>query len=171
LTADGPGGIIVFLFFLPIIIIVVSNVIYDVSAKSIREDLNAYAGITIIYSILAVFYFLLFIILNPTGSVSAELSQVNWAVATFALGSIGLESGYIFLYRAGWNISLGGMVCNILLAVSMLAVGFLLFRETVSLIQLLGVLLCMVGLIIIFQAGGDKKKSSAECPADESQGK
>lgn len=151
-----------FWFFLPILIIVASNVIYDVSSKSIREDLNAYAGTTIIYSILAVFYFLVFKILNPTGSIGVEWSQVNWAVVTFALGSIGLESGYIFLFRAGWKISLGGMVCNILLAMSMLMVGQLLFNETVSLSQYLGVLFCIVGLIIIFQAGCMHNSSEKE---------
>lgn len=151
-----------FWFFLPILIIVASNVIYDVSAKSIREDLNAYAGTTIIYSILAIFYFLVFEILNPAGSISVEWSQANWAVVTLALGSIGLESGYIFLYRAGWKISLGGMVCNILLAISMLVVGQFLFNETVSLSQYLGVLLCIVGLIIIFQAGCNKTSSQED---------
>ena len=140
------------LFYLPIIIVVASNVLYDVSAKSIREDLNAYAGTAIIYSILAIFNFLLFIILNPESPLIVELSYVNWAVAAFAIASIGLESGYIFLYRAGWNISLGGMVCNILLALSMLAVGQLLFNEMVSLRQYLGVLFCVAGLIIVFKA-------------------
>ena len=145
-----------FWFFLPVFIVVISNVIYDVSAKSIREDLNAYAGITIIYSILVVFYFFAFIVSSPSASISIELSKVNWAVLTFALATIGLESGYIFLFRAGWNISLGGMVCNVLLAMCMLVVGQLLFRETVSFIQYLGVVFCITGLILVFQAGGNK---------------
>lgn len=144
-----------FWFFLPILIVVASNVIYDISSKSIREDLNVYAGTTIIYSILAIFYFLVFKMLNPACSIITEWAHVNWAVVTLALASIGLESGYIFLYRAGWNISLGGMVCNILLAMSMLVVGHLLFNETVSLRQYLGVLLCIVGLIIVFRAGNE----------------
>ena len=147
------------LFFLPILIIVVSQVIYDVSAKAINEDLNAYAGTTIIYSILAVVYFILFLILSPEASISMEFSQINWAVATFALGSIGLESGYIFLYRAGWNISLGGMVCNILLAMCMLGVGYMFFNEVVSAVQLLGVALCLGGLIIVFKAGNSREKA------------
>ncbi|MCL1982651.1 MAG: hypothetical protein FWG53_06175 [Clostridiales bacterium] len=142
-----------FLFFLPILIIVVSNVVYDISSKSINEELNAYAGIAIIYSILAVFYFLLFEVLNPAAAISAEWSQFNWAVATFALASIGLESGYIFLYRAGWNISLGGMVCNVILAMCMVGVGQVFFHETVSLRQYAGVVFCIAGLVIVFRAG------------------
>lgn len=151
-----------FWFFLPILIIVASNVIYDVSSKSIREDLNAYAGTTIVYSILAIFYFLVFEILNPGGSIGAEWSHVNWAVVTFALASIGLESGYIFLFRAGWSISLGGMVCNILLAISMLLIGHLIFSETVSFRQCLGVVFCILGLIIIFKAESNKTSSEED---------
>lgn len=145
------------LFYLPVLIVVAANVIYDISSKSIPEELNAYAGITITYSILAIFNFLAFIILNPSASILAEWSQVNWAVVLFALTSVGLESGYIFLYRAGWNISLGGMVCNTLLAVCMLFVGRFLFSETVSIRQFLGVILCVAGLIIINRAGFRKE--------------
>jgi drug/metabolite transporter (DMT)-like permease len=158
-----------FWFFLPVFIVVVSNVIYDVSAKSIREDLNAYAGTTIIYLILVVFYFLAFMIFNPSASMSIEFSKVNWAVLTFAIATIGLESGYIFLYRAGWNISLGGMVCNVLLAMCMLVVGQLLFHETVSMIQYLGVIFCITGLILVFQAGGNKTSLSVEDIISEEQ--
>jgi len=142
-----------FLFYLPVLIVVAANVTYDISSKSIPEELNAYAGITITYSILAIFNFLAFKMLNPAASILAEWSQVNWAVVLFAVTSVGLESGYIFLYRAGWNISLGGMVCNTLLAICMLFVGRFLFSETVSSRQFLGVFFCVAGLIIINQAG------------------
>ena len=149
-----------FWFFLPILIIVVSNVVYDVSSKSIDEDLNAYAGTTIIYSLLAVFYLLLFTALSPEISIIGEWSHFNWAVVTFALGSIGLESGYIFLYRAGWNISLGGMVCNVLLALCMVGVGQLFFHETVTLKQYIGVVFCLAGLFIVFKAGSNSGRNT-----------
>lgn len=142
-----------FWLYLPVLIVVAANVTYDISSKSIPDGLNAYAGITITYSVLAVCNFLIFKIMNPANSIIAEWAQINWAVILLALASIGLESGYIFLYRAGWNISIGGMVCNILLVISMLIIGRLLFNETVSLRQFSGVLLCVAGLIIINHAG------------------
>lgn len=136
-------------YYLPVLIVVAANVTYDVSSKSIPEELNAFAGITITYSLLVVLNFILFQVLNPTGSLLAEFTQVNWAVVLFALASVGLESGYIFLYRKGWNLSLGGVVCNILLAICMVMIGFLAFHETVSAKQLFGVILCTAGLIVI----------------------
>lgn len=151
-----------FWFFLPVLIVVAGNVTYDISSKSIPDGLNVYAGITITYSILAISNFLVFKILNPASSIITEWAQVNWAIVLLALASIGLESGYVFLYRVGWNISIGGMVCNILLAISMLVIGPLLFNETVSLRQFLGVLLCIVGLIIVIQAGCKKTSSQKD---------
>ena len=144
-------------FYLPVLIVVAANVTYDISSKSIPEELNAYAGITITYSVLAVFNFLIFQIMNPAIPITVEWAQINWAVVLFALTSIGLESGYIFLYRAGWNISMGGLVCNTLLVICMLIVGRFLFSETVSFRQLLGVVLCVAGLIIINQASVRKE--------------
>jgi drug/metabolite transporter (DMT)-like permease len=128
--------------------------------------MNVYAGTTIIYSILAVFYFLVFVIFTPDAAIGAEWSKVNWAVVTFALGSIGLESGYIILYRAGWNISLSGMVCNILLAMCMLAVGFFLFHEIATPIQWIGIFLCFAGLIFVFIGGGNKTQPDEDNVSD-----
>ncbi len=142
-----------FSLYLPVLIVVIANVTYDISSKSIPEGLNAYAGVTITYSVLAIFNFLVFKIMNPKIPIIVEWAEINWAVVLFALASIGIEIGYILLYRAGWNISLGGMVCNTMLAICMLLVGRFLFSETASLIQLLGVILCVAGLIVINQAG------------------
>lgn len=149
-----------FWFYLPVLIVVAANVTYDISSKSIPDGLNAYAGITITYAVLAIFNFLVFKIMNPEIPIIVEWAQINWAVVLLAFTSIGLESGYIFLYRAGWNISLGGMVCNTLLAVCMLLVGLFLFSEAVSLRQFLGIILCVAGLIIINRAGF--KQASSE---------
>jgi len=136
-------------FYLPVFIVVIANVTYDISSKSIPEDINAYASVTISYSALAVFNFILFLVLNPTGSIISEIGYVNWAVIFFALASIGLESGYIFLYRVGWNISIGGLVCNILLAINMVVIGYLFYKEVISMKQIFGIILCIAGLIYI----------------------
>ncbi|MEL7654769.1 MAG: hypothetical protein AAGU75_02545 [Bacillota bacterium] len=138
-----------FWFYLPVFIIVAANVTYDTSSKSIPEDINAYASITISYLVLAVFNFIIFVVLNPTASLFSEIRYVNWAVIFFALASIGLESGYIFLYRAGWNISVGGLVCNILLAINMVLIGHLFYNEFISMRQIFGIILCVAGLIYI----------------------
>lgn len=138
-----------FLYFLPVLVVVVANVIYDICAKSIPDRLNPFAGLTLTYSILAVATFILFFILSPGASIITEMKEVNWAVFAFALTSVGLETGYILLFRAGWDISIGGLVCNIILAIALVFVGFSLFHEHITPRQIAGVILCLIGLIII----------------------
>ncbi len=137
------------LFYLPVLIVIGANIIYDVSSKAIPEKLNCYAAVTITYTVLACFNFILFLVLNPGDSILVEMTNINWAVFVFALMSVGLESGYIYLFRAGWNISIGSVVCNILLTVCMVTIGFLAFHENITLKQLIGMLFCVGGLLVI----------------------
>lgn len=153
------------LFYLPVLIVVCANIIYDISSKSIPEKLNCYAAVTITYAVLACFNFLLFLVLNPDDSILLEMSRINWAVLVFALMSVGLECGYIYLFRAGWNISVGSVVCNICLAVCMVLVGFLVFHETITLKQLAGVVLCVCGLFFINR--GEFREASGKEDPDE----
>lgn len=62
---------------------------------------------------------------------------------------MGLEFGYIQLYRAGWSVSVGPLVCNITLACVLLVIGVLLYKEVLHLPQILGMLLCVAGLVLI----------------------
>ena len=75
--------------------------------------------------------------------------QVNWTAFAFGLCLVGLEFGYIQLYRAGWSVSVGPLVCNITLACVLLVIGVLLYKEVLHLPQILGMLLCVAGLVLI----------------------
>ncbi len=62
---------------------------------------------------------------------------------------VGLEFGYICIYRAGWKMSVASLVANISLACVLLVVGLLLYREALTLKQAIGMGLCAVGMILI----------------------
>ena len=66
-----------------------------------------------------------------------------------ALAIVGLEVGYVFVYRAGWAVSTASVVANIGLALMLLAVGYFLYRENVSINQIVGIVVCMFGLVLI----------------------
>ena len=63
---------------------------------------------------------------------------------------MGLEAGYIYLYKAGWEISVGSLIASVLLAIALIAVGVLVYKEPISL-RKAGVILCLVGLYFINQ--------------------
>ena len=62
---------------------------------------------------------------------------------------MGLEIGYILLYRAGWKISSGALVANICLAFILIVIGALLYKEQITLRQVLGIGFCVVGLVLV----------------------
>ena len=62
---------------------------------------------------------------------------------------VGLEAGWIFAYKAGWQVSVGFIVQSAFLAVTLLVVGFFLYHEALTWNKLIGVAVCLAGLIII----------------------
>jgi len=50
----------------------------------------------------------------------------------YGITIVGLEVGFIQMYRAGWNISIGSLVANIILAVVLIIVGLLIYKDNIS---------------------------------------
>lgn len=148
------------LYFLPVIVIIAAVATYNISAKGIPGKINLFAGLFVTYSTMAIFAIIVFSA-SSGGETMIDIAKgVNWSVFTYGLAAVGIETGYILLYRAGWNISLGGVVCNILTVVSMITVGLLIFRESLDLKQIIGICFCVIGLIFINKDEFMKEKKS-----------
>jgi len=65
------------------------------------------------------------------------------------LSILGLEVGFLLAYRAGWNISMAGIVSASAVALVLIPVGLVVFKEKLTVFNLLGVLLCIVGLVMV----------------------
>ena len=79
----------------------------------------------------------------------ANLRHLNWANYLLGLAIIGLEGGFLYLYRTGWNVSVGPICSYCGVAIGLLIVGALLFHEQITLRQLVGTLLCLGGIALI----------------------
>ena len=84
-----------------------------------------------------------------SSDVVGEISKINWTSVILALAIVGLEVGYVFVYRAGWTISTASVVANIGLACVLIVLGYFLYRENVSINQIVGIVVCMFGLVLI----------------------
>lgn len=135
--------------YLPIILIVASNVFYHICSKETPAQINPFASLTVTYAVGLLTSLLLFWLTGKGSSLIAEYRHVNWAVVVFGLSIVGLEAGYIAMYKAGWNISTGSLIASVLLAIALIVVGALLYKEAITLRKLAGVLICLVGLYLI----------------------
>jgi drug/metabolite transporter (DMT)-like permease len=117
--------------------------------KSMPSDVNAFGALMVTYLVAAIISGIIFVFAVGPSNVGAELSKINWTSIILALAIVGLEVGYVFVYRAGWTVSTASVVANIGLACVLLVVGYFLYKENVSFNQILGIFVYMVGLILI----------------------
>ncbi|MBQ7278923.1 MAG: EamA family transporter [Clostridia bacterium] len=133
----------------PLLLIVGSNCFYHICAKSMPADVNPFASLTVTYLVGAALSALLFLGSAGFSRLGTELAKTNWTALVLGISIVGLEAGFVFLYRAGWKVSSGALVANICLAVALLFIGWLLYKESISPRQLLGVALCCAGLLLV----------------------
>ena len=133
----------------PILVVVAANTFYNICAKSVPENVNSFAALTVVYVIGAIVSLILFFITGEQKNFLAEVMKLNWASVVLGISVVALEFGYIAIYRAGWKITMASLVANISLAVVLLIVGVLLYKEAVSIKQIIGVFVCAAGLILI----------------------
>ena len=135
---------------LPLLLVVVSNSFYHIFAKFTSAKANPFLSLTVTYVVAAALSFLAFLLIGERKEgLLAEASKLNWASFALGVSIIGLELGYIYFYRAGWKVSIGSLVANVALACVLLLVGYLLFKETISLRQIIGMAVCALGLFLI----------------------
>ena len=129
--------------------VVAFNTFYQVAAKGMPSSNSTFANIVCVYMTATVLSVVMFFATEHSSGLLSEIRQTNWAPFVLGCSVVGLEYGFILLYRAGWKISLGSSVCNILLALVMLAIGVMFYKERISINQVLGIALCAAGLFFL----------------------
>ncbi|WP_407461989.1 EamA family transporter [Methanobrevibacter sp.] len=133
----------------PILLVILSNTVYNICTKSTPGNVNAFGTLMITYAVATILTALIFVFLVKPENVLTELSRVNWTSVVLGMAIVGLELAYIFAYRAGWKVSSASIVANIGLAIVLIFVGVILYGENISLKQLMGILICSIGLFLI----------------------
>ena len=138
-----------FSYVWPIALVVLSNRIYQICAKSLPAEINPLASLTITYLVAAASSAILYFALTKNPDIIHEYSKLNWVPFTFGLVLVGLEVGFIYAYKAGWPVSTASVVQSSFLAVALIIVGFLLYHETITWNKIAGVVICLIGLGLI----------------------
>lgn len=135
--------------YLPIFIVVLSNTIYHICAKSTSPGVNTFASLSVTYAVGAAASLVVYFITQKNADLLTEYRQLNWSSFALGLAIVGLEAGFILMYKAGWNVSTGQLVQSAFLAVVLLFVGFFLYKEPITARKLIGVAVCLAGLYLI----------------------
>ena len=138
-----------FQYYWPIGLLVISNVFYHITAKSLPEEVNSFFGMAITYLVGAAVSLVLFLILGDGASFSRQMEGINWAPFVLGLSVVGLEAGAIFMYKAGWEVSVGNIVQAIFVAIVLLIVGVLIYKEALTATKVAGIAVCLVGIYLL----------------------
>jgi len=133
----------------PIALVVCSNILYQICAKSVPNTINPLASLTVSYLVSAAVCALLYFLTTKNADLLREYSHLNWVPFALGVTIVGLEVGFIYAYKAGWPVSTAAIVQSAFLAVALVLVGYLLYHETVSASKLAGVFICLVGLVFL----------------------
>ncbi len=133
----------------PILVAVGADIFYQISCKSLPGELNPFASLTITYAVGAFVTFLIYEISTKGGNIIAEWHNINWCTFVLGVAIVGLEVGSIFMYKVGWNVNTGYVVKSIILAIMLIIVGYLLYKEPIKATKIAGVAVCLAGLYLI----------------------
>ena len=133
----------------PIALVVASNVVYQVCAKGVPNAMDPFASLTVTYLVAAVACLAMFFLAGSGEGLAREYSKLSWAPFVFGIVIVGLEVGWIFAYRAGWEVSTANVVQSGILAAALVALGFFAYHEALTWTKLLGVAVCIAGISLI----------------------
>lgn len=138
-----------FAYIWPLALVILSNVFYQISAKSVPDKMDPFASLTITYLVGAIASLILYFVLNRNGNLIHEYQMTNWAPFVLGFVIVGLEVGYIYAYKAGWQVSVAQIVQAAVLAVILIFVGYFFYKEALTWNKIVGILICLVGLGLI----------------------
>ncbi|HEX8456783.1 MAG TPA: DMT family transporter [Pyrinomonadaceae bacterium] len=136
-------------FYLPLAMAVGGNLLYHLAQKSMPKAINPLFAIILAYFV-GITACLLYSVVYPHERSFAEtVRESNWAVYAMGLGAAVIEVGFLLAYRAGWNISTAAVACSTAVTLMLIPIGVLAFKEQLSARNVVGLLLCMLGLVLV----------------------
>ena len=138
-----------FSYIWPVALVVISNTLYQVCAKSVPEGMNPLASLTVTYLIGAAVSCAMYYLLNRNANLFREFRMLNWAPLVLGIVIVGLEVGFIYAFRAGWQVGTTQIITSAVVAVLLIFVGYLLYHEAITWNKIAGIIICLAGLVLI----------------------
>ncbi|MCX6079870.1 MAG: EamA family transporter [Chloroflexi bacterium] len=125
-----------------------STVLYNLFQKMTPSNANPALALTVTYGVAIGMTFAMFLIF-PAGSLTSAFQKLNWVSFALGLAIAGVEIATLLAYRAGWELSLLGVMVNVLASLVLVILGVILFKEKLNPINYIGIVVCIVGLMML----------------------
>lgn len=138
-----------FLFYFSITLAIVSSALYHFSQKGTPANVNPAVTVMVTYFVAFFLTSSLLFFLPPQNGILAEVRKLNWASYLLAFGVVGLEVGFLLVYRAGWNLGLAAVLVNVVASLILVPVAIFVFSDKLSWVNIVGILVCLAGLVML----------------------
>lgn len=138
-----------FLFYFSITLAICSSTLYHFVAKSTPANVNFTVSLLVTYAVAFTVTLLTFYFFPAPNGILAELKQLNWASIGLAAAIVGIEFGFLLVYRSGWNLGIAAVLVNVVASLILLPVAVFFFKDKISWVNIVGIFVCLVGLIML----------------------
>ena len=132
----------------PLVLVVSGSLVYHIAAKSVPKALDPVASVIGVYAAALLGSMAVYAAARP-GSLPGMSRLWHPAIAAVGLGALMIELGFLVTYRAAWPVSTASVITNGLVAVLLVPVGALLFGESITMVRVIGVVLCLIGVSLL----------------------
>ena len=139
----------VFLFYFSITLAILSSALYHFSAKSVPSNINFAISLVVTYAVALGITLLTTIFLPAQNGFASELNKLNWASFLLAIAIVGIEFGFLLVYRSGWNLGIAAVLTNVVASLILVPVAIFVFKDKLNWVNILGILVCLAGLVML----------------------
>ena len=130
-------------------IAIAATVAYHIVMKLTPAGANPYLSLAVTYGVTTIAFIAVYAVLPGGSSLRTGLASLNWTTFALAITVVGLDLGFLMLYRGGFDVSLGQIITQSAAALLLVLVGVAFFSEKLSLTNIGGIVLCVAGLWLI----------------------
>jgi len=138
-----------FLFYFSIILAICSSALYHFVAKSTPANVNFTVSLLITYGVAFIVTLFTFVFFPVQDGMTAELKKLNWASIGLAIAIVGIEFGFLLVYRSGWNLGIAAVLTNVIASLILVPVAIFVFKDKISWVNITGILVCLAGLVML----------------------
>jgi multidrug transporter EmrE-like cation transporter len=128
---------------------IAATVAYHIVMKLTPVGANPYLSLAVTYAVVTAAFAVVYVALPGPAALREAFGQLNWTALALGAVVVFLDLGFLMLYRGGFDVSLGQIITQSAAALLLLAVGVAFLNEKLSVINIGGILLCIVGLWLI----------------------
>jgi len=128
---------------------IAATVGYHVVLKLTPAGVNPYLSLAATYAVTAVAFGVTYAALPGPLPLRESVGQLNWTTFVLGIVIVGLDLGFLMLYRGGFDVSLGQIITQSAAALLLVLLGVAFFAEKLSLTNVVGILLCVAGLWMV----------------------